>query len=173
MLTLFAKLLLTASAMAPVGLTYAWVVWHAGESTTAVVFLTTAIALVTAARAILNYARRNSEQFPFNAMSIETADQQNVAFLLLYLVPLVMEAELNVNLSALIPVILVVALVTATGYNYHFNPLLSLLRYHFYRVATAEGVSYVLITRKHIINAKDVTNVIHLTEYVVFDPERR
>lgn len=50
-----------------------------------------------------------------------------------------------VNWEIALPVIIVFGAVVATGYNYHFNPLLGLLGRHFYKVGTPEGVTYVLI----------------------------
>ena len=66
---------------------------------------------------------------------------------------------------------IVFVLVVSTGYGYHFNPLLGLLGWHFYKVGTEEGVTYVLITKKELRSAKQCLTVGQLTEYIVIDIE--
>jgi hypothetical protein len=41
--------------------------------------------------------------------------------------------------------------------------------WHFYKVGTKEGVTYVLITKKHLRNATETIEVGQLTEYIVLD----
>ena len=62
-------------------------------------------------------------------------------------------------------------MITATGYNYHFNPLLGLLKWHFYKVQSNEGVTYVLITKKQLRTAANAVTVGQLTEYILIDLE--
>ena len=108
----------------------------------------------------------------FTATTIEAADKENISFLLLYLLPLFTEEFSTLNWNVWIPVVLIFALVVATGYSYHFNPLLSLFRWHFYKAGTKEGVTYVLITKKQLRNATETIKVGQLTEYIVIDLER-
>jgi hypothetical protein len=57
----------------------------------------------------------------------------------------------------------------ATGAGYHFNPLLSILGWHFYKITSTEGVKYVLVTRKYIRTAADIIAVGQLTDYMLVD----
>ena len=68
-----------------------------------------------------------------------------------------------------VPTIIIFGVITATGYNYHFNPLLGLLGWHFYKVESTEGVKYVLITKKQLRTAADSIKVGQLTEYILLD----
>jgi hypothetical protein len=43
------------------------------------------------------------------------------------------------------------------------------MRWHFYKVGTKEGISYVLITKKQLRNATATIEVGQLTEYIVID----
>ncbi|RWT04598.1 hypothetical protein [Aeromonas caviae] len=52
---------------------------------------------------------------------------------------------------------------------YHFNPLLGLMGWHFYKVSTPEGVTYVLVTKKELRRAQEGLTVVQLTEYIVLD----
>jgi hypothetical protein len=68
-----------------------------------------------------------------------------------------------------LPVIIVFAVIVGTGFGYYFNPLLGLLQWHFYRVTSTDGVTYVLITRKHIRSVVEELKVGQLTEYMLLD----
>jgi hypothetical protein len=169
MLSRFAKLLLTSTAIVPVLLTYAWVAFMAGEGRLGIILLAGCIGLTFACLGLLRYAKENLERMNFAATTVEAADRENIAFLLLYLLPLFTTDFATLNWSVWIPAILIFGAVVATGYSYHFNPLLGLMGWHFYKVGTKEGVTYVLITKKQLRNATGALDVGQLTEYIVMD----
>lgn len=107
----------------------------------------------------------------FKAMTIEAADRENTALLLLYVMPLFTSQFDTLDWQFWIPTIVIFAVITATGYNYHFNPLLGLIGWHFYKVVSSEGVTFVLITKKQIRTAATKIKVGQLTEYVLLDLE--
>lgn len=161
--------MLTSTAIAPVLLTYAWVAFQSGDSCVALVLAAACVALVFVCWLLLRYAKNNLERMSFKPVSIEAADRENMGFLLLYLLPLFTAQFDALNWNVWIPAILIFAGVVATGYSYHFNPLLGLMGWHFYKVGTAEGVTYVLITKKQLRNATDTVEIGQLTEYIVLD----
>ncbi|MCR9257790.1 MAG: hypothetical protein NXI16_17035 [Alphaproteobacteria bacterium] len=169
MLNWLAKLLLTSTAIAPVLLTYAWVAYQAGESKQAATLLGVCIVLILVCLGLLRYAKANLERMNFSATTVEAADRENMGFLLLYLLPLFTAQFSTLNWQVWVPAIVIFAGVVATGYSYHFNPLLGLLGWHFYKVSTKEGVTYVLITKKQLRNATEAIEVGQLTEYIVID----
>lgn len=166
-----AKFLLVLSAIAPVGLVYAWVCVTEKRYDVAIILVAGSVFLVLICLFLLGFAKKKLERFPFRAAAVEAADRENIAFMLLYLSPLFTAQLDDLNLSVLIPALLVFILMTATGYNYHFNPLLDLLRWHFYRVSSAEGVTYVLVTKKQLRNAGQIKSVGQLTDYILIDLE--
>lgn len=169
MLSTFAKLMLTGTALAPVLLVYAWVLFTAHQPMTALLLISLAAVLVVTMIALLRYCRANLERSKFKVTSIEAADREYVTFILLYLSPL-FTAEVNdVNWNVLVPSLVIFVLVISTGFGYHFNPLLGALGWHFYKVNTDEGVTYVLITKKELRTAKQCLTVGQLTEYIVID----
>lgn len=169
MLNSFAKLLLTSTAIAPVLLTYAWVAFRAGATGQAITLVALVLLLVAICLGMLRYARTQLEPVRFVATSVEAADRENMGFLLLYLLPLFTVQYGALNWDLVLPAIVIFAAVVGTGYSYHFNPLLGLMRWHFYKVGTPEGITYVLITRKQLRNLNAPLNVVQLTEYVVAD----
>jgi len=171
MLGRIAKLLLVTSAIAPIGLVYAWVAYSEGFYGWAAFLVCLCIVLVAICRYVLGQAKRLLERFPFKPSSVEAADRENMAFMLLYLSPLFTAQFGAVNLNLWIPTILIFALMTATGYSYHFNPLLGLMGWHFYKVASVEGVTYVMVTKKQLRKASEISEVGQLTDYILIDLE--
>ncbi|MCI2023588.1 MAG: hypothetical protein LKJ63_03175 [Acetobacter fabarum] len=166
-----AKFLLIASALAPVGLVYAWLAWCNKQHSIAMGIVAACAMLVLICVYLLRQARTSLERFPLNITSVEPADRENIAFMLLYLSPLFTSELGQININLLIPTLFIFTLLTATGYNYHFNPLLGLVGWHFYKVESTEGVTYVLITRKQLRNTSTINHVGQLTEYILIDLE--
>ncbi|MFK8254198.1 hypothetical protein [Ancylobacter terrae] len=166
-----AKTLLIMSAIAPIGLVYAWVAFSEGKTLLAILLISGCLFLVACCAWLLKQAKKYLERFPFKPASVEAADRENIAFMLLYLSPLFTAPLGQWNMNIMIPTLLVFALLTATGYNYHFNPLLGLVRWHFYKVSSIEGVTYVLITKKQLRNTAQIDQVGQLTEYILIDLE--
>lgn len=169
MLTGFAKLLLTVTAVAPVSVTYAWVSWYQGESVIAAVACGLAVLLLALCVVLLRYVTKHTESLPFKAASIEPADSESLGFMLLYVFPLFTDSVADLNWELWAPMLILFGVIIGTGYSYHFNPLLGLLGWHFYKVTSSGGVTYVLITKKHLRNAASVSCVGQLTEYVLID----
>src|SRR5690606_38688372 len=109
----------------------------------------------------------------FRATAVEAADHENTAFLLLYVMPLFTSKFDSLDWQFWVPTVVIFAVITATGYNYHFNPMLGLMGWHFYKVQSAEGVTFVLITKKHIRSAAGELQVGQLTEYILLDLENK
>lgn len=169
MLSSFARILLTGTAIAPVSLTYAWVAALQGEYGVALTAFFLGVFLVALCLALLKLARGQLEAFDFKPKSIEPADAESFGFMLLYLLPLFTDKIDGLNWELWIPLIVVFAIIVGTGYGYHFNPLLGLMRWHFYKVTSDSGVTYVLITKKHLRTAASPKRVGQLTEYILLD----
>lgn len=165
----FAKALLISTAIAPIALVYAWVAFGEGQLGLAFSLIVICLLLVISCIVLLQRGKKDLERFPFKPQSVEAADRENVAFMLLYLSPLFTSQFSQLNMTLLIPTILIFLLLTATGYNYHFNPLLGLVGWHFYKVSSSEGVTYVLITKKQLRNTSQIAEVGQLTEYILID----
>jgi hypothetical protein len=117
-------------------------------------------------------SKKYLERFEFKFTSVEPVDQENVTFLLFYMSPLFVDKLGSLNFNVLIPALAIYALLTATSYSYHFNPLLALMGWHFFKVTTPEGVTYVLLTTKKINNVDSISEVGQLTDYMLIDLTR-
>ena len=119
-----------------------------------------------------SHALKTFEKFDFSITSAEPSDRESVVFLLIYILPLLRFSVSEINWIYFGASVIVFVWFTAAGYNYHFNPILRLQRWHFYKVSTEEGVMYVLITKKQLRNVAEAFSAIQLTEYVIVDIER-
>jgi hypothetical protein len=78
------------------------------------------------------------------------------------------------NFSIALPVVALFVLVVMSGNNYHFNPLLNIFGWHFYKVDTPDKVTRVLITRRSIRNVIGELSIVQLSDYVIMEvPKRR
>jgi hypothetical protein len=168
-LSSFAKLLLTSTAIAPVLFTYAYVAYNSHAHQQAWILAALGCVLLSLCLFMLSYSKKHLERIEFSTTTAEVADRENIGFLLLYLLPLFTSSFASLNWKLWAPAIVVFAAVVATGYSYHFNPLLGLMGWHFYKVGTKEGITYVLITKKQLRNATATIEVGQLTEYIVID----
>lgn len=165
------KTALVATAIAPVLLVYAIVFVRDQKYVEAAIFLLVTYLLVWASRSIISYARRTGERLKLEITSIEAADRENIAFLLLYLLPLINGDASSPDYFVSALVLLVFGVVVATGHSYHFNPLLGIFGWHFYRVSISEGVTYVVLTKRTLLTKKAALTITPMTEYMMLDTE--
>ena len=106
---------------------------------------------------------------PFSFSSVEVADKESLGLLVIYLVPLLRTSFSDLEYLVLVPAVAIFLALALTGHNYHFNPLLKLFGWNFYKVGTPEGVTYVLITRKTLRRGVGNFTVSQLTDYTLID----
>ena len=163
------KTVLVLTGLVPIAMVYAWVAISEGDYWIAFWLIIGFSVLVSACWAILTHSRGNIEAMPFKYTTVEPADQENISFVLLYLSPLFVNKMSEVNLNVLIPSAIVYAALIATSYTFQYNPLISLMGWHFYKVASTEGVTYILLTTKKINNLDQIAEVGQLTGYMLLD----
>jgi hypothetical protein len=172
MLNQFAKLLLSATALAPVAIVVGvnklsnqcsfleWFSWIA-----------LAFFLMIVCILMLSLIKQKGEVETKQIKSIKNADQEVVAFLITYLLPLFRESKLtftgDVLTSIVVFAIIFIAVVNSNAY--HFNPLLGLFGYHFFEITTEEDMSFILISRRNIRKAKLTLRTIEVTDYIFMD----
>ncbi len=170
MISKLAALALTITALVPVGVAYSLVAALGHDFRLAAVLLGVCIVLSIACWAIWCHALNKMEMMTTQITAAEIADHENVAFLVLYLLPLLTDySEGLPSWRVWIPVATVVVLAIMTSYSYHFNPLLGVMGWHFYKVTTPEGITYVMISKRHLQSVREKLTVGQLTEYILVD----
>tara|TARA_R110002074_G_scaffold283280_1_gene454899 strand:- start:995 stop:1540 length:546 start_codon:yes stop_codon:yes gene_type:complete len=177
-LTILARLALTATAIAPVGFTYAAVAALNKHYGTMLLLLAGSALLVRLCVWVLNSIKSRTgvdpkasspEEHPITF--VEPADRENTAIILLYLMPLFTADFNDLNWIVWVPTILVFAVIAMTSHSYFFNPLLGLFGWHFYRVGTPENVTRLLISKQTINKGDRTITGIQLSDYVILDTE--
>lgn len=171
MLSVFARLLLTVTAIAPVLLTYGLTLIK-DDIGLAALFILASILLALICVQMIQNSQERLEEVSTEILTAEAADRENVAFLLLYISPLFTGTVLELNWDIWLPVLVVFGIVVATGYNYHFSPLLGIFGWHAYKITTKGGITYVLLTKRQLRKALGNVRVRQLTEYVLIEFKR-
>ncbi len=118
---------------------------------------------------LIALSQKKLERVPVKILSIKTVDNEIVGFLLVYMLPLIYQPTPNFSISIFIFVSLLFFIVIYNSNLYHFNPILSVLGYHFYEVSIDGGITYVLITKKTITNCKTIDTTVQLTDYMIME----
>lgn len=171
MLSKLATFLLTATAFAPALLVYAWLWTTQCYYVEAIYSVTACLTLVLLCLGLMAYAKKHLAVITYTPTSIETADSEIMNFLLIYLLPLITRDLATYNWQAWIVIAFIFCIVVAASYSYHFNPLLVIFQFHFYKVSDKDGMSYVLITKNRLVKANTPLNVGRLSEYVLIDKD--
>ena len=164
-----AKFMLATTAFGPVLLTYAVVSILNCAYWQAAAFVAACVGLVLLCVAMLHFAKTRLQPHSYTTATVEIADNQVFSLLLIYLLPLITRDLATYNWFAWIVITVLFCVVVAAGYGYHFNPLLVLLRYHFYKVTEKNGISHVLVTKRRIYKTGEKLNVARLAEYVLIE----
>ncbi len=163
-------LCLTVTALAPVGFAYSLVAALHCDVGTAVRWFSACVALSLLGWGLWRHVINRLERLPFKVCGVEVADDQNVAFLLLYLLPLVSGyTDGPPSWKIWLPIAAVMSVAILTSYSYHFNPMLGIMGWHFFKTMTPEGVTYVMITKRPLHSAGRTTVVVQLSEYIVVE----
>jgi hypothetical protein len=169
LLGFFSKLMLTLSALAPVSLIYSYVAWTQSQFLVAQLSLLVALATVGTCLFVLHLAGNLATRTDFQSREIEAADGENVGFMLLYLLPLFTDEIASLNWQLWLPTLALLGVMIGNGYAHHFNPLLGLFGWHFYKATGESGIVFILITRKRLANAAAPLKVAQLTDNILFD----
>ena len=163
------KFLLTITAFAPALLMYAFVSVINGDYLDAFIFAALCVVFVCFCLVVMSFMRRTLGPQQYTPKTVEILDDSAFNFLLVYLLPLITRDLSTYNWYIWILVTLFFCIVVATSYGYHYNPLLVIFRYHFYKVTEEGGIPHVLITRRRIYKLGEPLSVGELTDYVLIE----
>ena len=165
----FGSLILTGTSVAPVFLVYAAIALLEREFWWAASLSAVALGLFLLGMVLLAYLKKGLEELSVTFASLEVADRESIGLLILYVLPLLRSSFSELSYLMLVPAVAIFLALAFTGNSYHFNPLLNLLGWHFYKVVTHGGTTYVLITRKNMQGRTTPVKVGRLTHYTVID----
>ena len=169
MLSVIARLFLTGTAVSPVLLVYAVMAFFEDEIFSAITISLVVVLSFFICIGMMHYVKKKFERLSFSSKSVESADKDSIGIMLLYVLPLLNSSFSSLSWLTLIPAFMIFIALVVTGSSYHFNPLLNIMCWRFYKVGTEEGVTYILITKRKFHNAPKTITVVQLTRYTVID----
>ena len=159
------QIILVVTSLSPVLLTF-WFkefskAWNFIDG---VFYLLLAICLLFILMLLMRIAKKKLEIVPVTITEISNADNESIIFIFTYLIPLI-----DIDTSIALFLLILFFIIVSTTNLYHFNPLLGLLCYHQYEVKLKEGVTFILISKKKLINSRQINKVVQLTNYILLE----
>lgn len=109
---------------------------------------------------VMAAARRQLQVLHFSAKKVESQDWVLVTILISYFLPFITNMS---DLSVLAMLLVVAAVILATMEAIPGHPVLHAFRYRFYKVEGANGMIYILISRRKLLSAADIKSVRQLS----------
>jgi hypothetical protein len=102
---------------------------------------------------------------------VKTADKEVLAFLIVYLLPLFTK-DLVFAGDLLTPayVLAVIGFCVYHSNSFTFNPLLSMMGYHFYEVEIRDGMTFLLVSKQVLRRNDNAIRVRELADYIYLEP---
>lgn len=160
------RFVLTACSVAPVCLTLAFMAYISAHYDALLVYILVALCSPVMAIIIVNYAIKESAETHINIDTIAPANKEVTNYFLTYLFPLFGGSDVFMDWRISLFFYLSLFFYIHFSESYYFNPLLSMLGYHFYEVGDKNGMTLLLVSKEVMLNANGVNvKVIRLSDY--------
>lgn len=170
MLSKLIRVLLALTAIAPLSVSLAYVFAIKGHNVKwAVAAMVVCLMLGIVAHWVIKQSKSSLERLPITIKKAKSSDKEVIGFFLAYALPLIFRGDANPDFVAWGVAAALLLFVLWSTHSVQVNPLLGLMGYHFYEVETADGITYLLITRKRINNALTVRHVVQLSEHGILE----
>lgn len=170
MLSRFLKTYLIATSLAPVCLSLAYVSFERGSFwPVGVLFISIALLLGASSLKIIRLAQTRLESMRISVKKVRSADKEVIGFFVAYVLPLLFTKTVHLSVGAIFLFVFLLGFVIWGTHALQVNPLLGAFGFHFYETETDDGVTFILITKRKIINVKTINKVVLLTEYMVLE----
>lgn len=167
------KLIYNLSAASPLCFTFA-ILWYIQKQTLIVPAICVCLGsfFVLCFARSFSYAKKHVAPIMIRVTDVSPKDGWMVAYGISYLLPFASMAidDFDAILCGIIAILLIVIILFANSVTP--NPLLFLRKYHFYEISAENGVSgYLLICKRDLRNAKHITTVKRVFEFLLIDSE--
>ncbi|HAY0635937.1 Uncharacterised protein [Serratia rubidaea] len=162
----FARLLLTASSIAPVCITLIFIGF--AKNVHWLIYSSATICILSFISCVffIQYAKKYLVELSKNIDSISPANKEVTNYFLSYLFPLLGTDSISSDWKYAVFFYISLLFYISFSENYNFNPLLSLIGYKFYEAEDDTGVGFVLISKEVITDVKRKNfKVVKLTDY--------
>jgi len=111
-------------------------------------------------------AAQRSALIPFSAKKVESQDWMLVVIIGSYFLPLIVNVK---DQLIILTIVIVAGVLLATLDAIPSHPILHFLKYRFYKAEGANGIVYVLITRRRLFAAADIKVVRQLSHHLLLE----
>jgi hypothetical protein len=120
---------------------------------------------------ILHLAKRRLTRNYIGIKSIKSADLNMTVLIFSYFLPCIeiYNKELVFKIGWIVILFIIVLINKGT---YFYNPLMKLFGFRYYEISTINDVTYLMISKKKIINVKSVNAYSQLTDYVILNASK-
>lgn len=165
------KLIYYFSAITPIGVVFS-VVWLLQKDSLGVpiIIISIAILLILCFGLSFCFGKNNLATIDIQVTNVSANDVWLLGYILSYLLPLagLVIEEWNFIVLSIVAVLLGIVMPFMNTAMPH--PLLAIRKYHFYQVATENGVSsYILISKRHIRNKREIKVVSRIFEFLLIE----
>lgn len=170
MLGRLVRLLLALTAIAPLSISLAYI-YAVKDQNIRLAFIAACSCVFLGAVAlwIIGKAQTRLERLPITIKKAKSADKEVIGFFVAYALPLVFRGQSSPDVGAWVLAACMLFFVLWTTHSLQVNPVLGLFGYHFYEVETADGITYLLISKRRIGNALTIKHVVQLSEYGILE----
>jgi len=153
------KTLLFLSAFSPALLTIAYVRYDLyGLTRDVIQIMVVGIIGTILPVLIIRLIEKSSEQIVFSAKKIKSSDFMLLAFVGSYLLPIILRAS-DIEMTRIIFITLAIILILWWSSSIPHHPLLRVIKFRFYEVESESGVVYTLISKREILDPKQIKSV--------------
>lgn len=171
----FQKFLFNFSALSPLCFIFSFL-WYFQKKTLTVPISCGILGIILIFIFLISftYAKKQVEIITIRVVSVTPKDSWMIAYIITYALPFAGLATDDFDIVILIIISAILILVLPFLNSVVPNPLLFLQKYHFYEISTENGVSgYLLLSQRNLCNAKQVTMVNQLFDYICIDLEEK
>lgn len=176
MINKLAKFLLVATSLAPILGAVAvnqysqgkpWEDWS--------VWLVIGLLLALICWGVLEYSAKNIQLQQITIKEFDSEDHETLAFLIAYLLPFISAKDMAFTGDWLTGAYIlgVIFLVITHSGAFHFNPVMGLLGYHFYKIKIASGSTVILISKRDLVLKDVAVNSVKLARNIYLDVEKK
>lgn len=170
MLGRFIRLLLALTSIAPLSVSLAYV-YATKDHNYQLAFIAACLCVLLGAGAlwIIGKSQTRLERLPISIKKAKSADKEVIGFFIAYALPLLFRGQSSPDAGTWALAACMLLFVLWSTHSLQVNPVLGLFGYHFYEVETADGITYMLISKRRIGNALTIKHVVQLSEYGILE----
>jgi len=122
--------------------------------------------------AIMMLIKKQGEDFQIQVKKIESNDFMLLAFIGSYLLPLVLKGT-DVSVNAIAAILAIAGMVLWLMSSLPAHPLMRAMKFKFYKIESSNGVVYTLVSKRAILDPKDICLVKRISPNMLMEDDAR